>query len=138
MKPRRVLLFAVGTVLGVVALISSLPKASQPCPAVGYAYTGDLELTFSSTPESVAACLGDECVPQPVARNAEGKWLVPQSPPHLNPPVSVTSIHVDAIGTSGARIDRALPIETESTGEHPFGRECGGPFRFKPVQVTLD
>jgi len=44
---------------------------------------------------------------------------------------------VEAVAVSGGRIARELPIEAESTGEHPFGPECGGPFTFKPVQVTL-
>lgn len=63
--------------------------------------------------------------------------MVPQSPPYLTPPVSATSIYVEAAATTGARIALVLPIETESTGERPFGPDCGGPFRFKPVQVPL-
>jgi hypothetical protein len=62
---------------------------------------------------------------------------VPQPRPYLVPPVGVTSIYLAAVDPSGARIARALPIETASTGEHPSGPECGGPLRFKPVQVPL-
>jgi hypothetical protein len=73
-----------------------MPGVSQVCPAVGYAYVGDVELVFSTPPESVSACFGDECTPEQVERNPEGKWLVPQSPPYLIAPVSVTSkpVHV--------------------------------------------
>lgn len=141
MKPRGVALLALGVfaaVLGIVALLGGIPGVSRACPAVGYAYVGDVELAFSTPPESVAACFGDGCAPVQVVRDPEGKWLVPQSPPYLNPPVSVTSIYVEAASTTGARIARDLPIETESTGEHPFGPECGGPFTFKPAQVPLD
>lgn len=123
--------------LAVIALVGRMPWVGRACPAVGYAYVGDVELAFSTTPESVAVCFGDGCTPERVVRNAEGKWLVPQSPPYLNPPVSVTSIRVEAVAISGGRIARDLPIETESTGEHPFGPECGGPFRFKPVLVVF-
>lgn len=63
---------------------------------------------------------------------------MPQSPQYLIPPLSVTPIYVEAIATSGARIALNLPIETESTGELPYGPQCGGPFKFKPVQVPLD
>lgn len=110
---------------------------TRVCPAMGYAYVGDVELAISTEPESVAACFGDACTPVPVTKSAEGKWRVPQSPPYMTPPVSVTSIYVEAVASSGARTVRVLQIETESTGEHPFGPDCGGPFRFKPVQVPL-
>lgn len=140
MKLRGLPLLAAGVVVTVLAfavLLGRMSWVSRACPAVGYAYVGDVELAFSTPPESVAACFGVGCTPEPVARNPEGKWLVPQSPPYLNPPVSVTSIFVEAVATSGGRIASDLPIETESTGEHPFGPECGGPFRFKPVQVAF-
>lgn len=54
---------------------------------------------------------------------------------HLMPPVSVTSVFVDAVDSSGVRVARVLSIETLPSGEHPDGPECGGPVRFKPVQV---
>jgi len=114
-----------------------LPGVPAVFPAVGYAYTGPVELNFPTPPVSVAACFGEGCTPQPVTAAPDGKWLVPQSAPYLTPPVSVTSIYVEAVGVSGARIARVLQIETESTGEHPYGPQCGGPFTFKPVQVPL-
>lgn len=141
MNPRGIILIALGVLgaaLAIAALLGRTPGVGVVCPAVGYGYVGEVELAFSTPPESVAACFGDGCAPEQVARDPEGKWLVPQSPPYLTPPVSVTSIYVEAVATSGARIDRDLPIETESTGEHPFGPDCGGPFRFKPVQVPFD
>lgn len=140
MKRRGRLLLALGVVatgLALAALLGRMPEVSRVCPAMGWAYVGDVELAFSTPPESVAACFGVGCTPEPVARNPEGKWLVPQARPYLNPPVSVTSIYVEAVATSGGRIAQDLPIETESTGEYPFGPECGGPFRFKPVHVAF-
>jgi hypothetical protein len=140
MKPRGVLVLLAAAVVAAalaLALLGRMPGVSRACPAIGYAYVGDAELVFSSPPESVAACFGDGCAPRQLERNPEGKWLVPQSPPYLAPPVSVTSIYVEAVTMSGDRIARELPIETESTGEHPFGSDCGGPFTFKPVHVTL-
>jgi hypothetical protein len=140
MKPRGALLLVVtagAAVLGCALVVGGMAGADRACPAMGWAFVGDVELSFSTPPESVSACFGEGCTPGQVMKNAEGKWLVPQSPPYLTPPVSVTSIYVDASTTSGNRLTSALPIETESTGEYPFGRECGGPFRFKPVQVVL-
>ncbi|AOT04713.1 hypothetical protein ASPU41_16710 [Arthrobacter sp. U41] len=107
------------------------------CPAIGYAYVGDVELIFPQEPVSVAACFEEGCTPAAVTKNPDGKWLVPQSKPYLVPPVSVTSVYVETEASSGARIARALPIVTEPTGEYPYGRKCGGPVRFKPVQVPL-
>ena len=141
MKRRWALLLAVGSVVAVLAVIAviggvaHIPRAS---PAIGYAYTGPVELVFSTPPASVAACFGEGCVPEPVAQNDERKWLVPQSTPYLNEPVSVTSIQVEATAAIGGRTAVEVPVETESTGEHPFGVGCGGPFRFKPVQVTFN
>jgi hypothetical protein len=140
MKPRGILLLALGVLAAVLALVllfGRMPGVTGVCPAIGYAYVGEVELAFSTQPESVAACFGDGCTPEPVTQGADGKWLVPQSARYLTPPVSVRSIYVEAVATSGARVARILQIETESTGEHPFGPDCGGPFRFKPVRVPL-
>lgn len=131
-------LAAAGVCAAAVAAALLLGPGIEPtkaCPAIGYAYVGDVELVFAEEPASVAACFGDGCTPVSAAQNPDGKWLVPQSQPYLVPPVSVTSVYVEAFHRSGARIARMLPIETESTGEYPYGRECGGPFTFKPVQV---
>jgi hypothetical protein len=141
MKPRGIILFALAVLaaalLALTLLLGRMPGVPVACPAMGYANVGDVELAFSTEPESVAACFGEGCIPAPVTKSADGKWLVPQSAPYLTPPVSVTAIYVEAMTTSGARIARVLPIETESTGEHPYGPECGGPSRFKPVLVPL-
>jgi hypothetical protein len=138
MKRRWALLIAVGmvvAVLAVTAVIGGMSRDPRVCPAIGYGYTGPVELLFSTPPVSVAACFGEGCTPQAVAQNDERKWLVPQSAPYLNEPVSVTSIHVEATAAHGGRTAVDLPVETESTGEYPFGVGCGGPFRFKPVPV---
>jgi len=138
MKLRGLLLIALG-VLAVVVAVAVFVRGgvSTVCPAVGYAYTGDVELVFAHEPTSVAACFGEGCTPASVIRNPDGRWLVPQAGPYLAPPVSVTSVFVDAVDSSGVRVARVLPIETEPTGEHPDGPECGGPVRFMPVQVPL-
>ncbi len=136
MKRRRLFLIMLGTLFVVLtAALMSRGSGGTVCPASGYAYTGDVELGFASEPKTVAACFGENCTPAPVTKSPDGKWLVPQSAPYLVPPVSVTSVHVDVLDSSGARLARELPIEMEPTGEHPDGPECGGPFRFKPVKV---
>ncbi|MEE2570243.1 hypothetical protein V1638_12670 [Pseudarthrobacter sp. J64] len=139
MKPRGILLLATCLLAAVLVVIALSSNTSRICPAIGYAYTGDTELVFSSQPASVAACFGEGCQPQPVAANAEGRWLVPQAAPYLNraAPVSVVSIRVEAVAVSGGTVSADLPIETESTGEHPHGPMCGGPFVFKPVNVVF-
>lgn len=140
MKTRGLVLIGAGVVvtgLAIVLLIGHWPWESRVCPAIGYANTGSVELTFSTPPDTVSACFGDGCTPAPVARNGEGKWLVPQSSPYLDPPVGVTSIYLEAQTASHAQVAKTFPIETESTGEYPYGPDCGGPFRFKPVQVDF-
>ena len=136
MKLRGLLLIVLGVLAVVVALAVFIRGGvSAVCPAVGHIYTGDVELVFVQEPRSVSACFGEGCTPAPVTKSRDGRWLVPQSAPYLVPPVSVTSIFVDTVNSTGVRVARALQIETEPTGEHPDGLECGGPFRFKPVQV---
>ena len=141
MRLRGILLLAFGVVTAGLVLVAfmagRLPGVPAVCPAIGYAYPGPVELVFPTTPTSVAACFGGGCTPQPVSAGPDGKWLVPQSDPYLTPPASVTSISVEATDSSGARISRVLSVESESTGEHPYGPACGGPFRFKPVRVPL-
>lgn len=140
MKRRWALLVAIGIGVAVVTFIAvtgGMSRDPRVCPAIGYAYTGPVELVFSTSPASVAACFGEGCTSQVVVQNEERKWLVPQSAPYLSEPVSVTSIHVEATAAIGGRTAVDLPVETESTGEHPFGVGCGGPFRFKPVPVIF-
>lgn len=136
MKLRGLLLVVLGVLAVVLALAVFIRGGvSTVCPAVGHAYTGDVELVFVHEPRSVSACFGEGCTPAPVAKSRDGRWLVPQSAPYLVPPVSVTSVFVDVMDSSDVRVARVLAIETEPTGQHPDGPECGGPFRFKPVQV---
>jgi len=139
MKPRGLLLVALGVGAAVVALAWLLFSRTGRgvCPAIGYAYVGPVELQFSHEPTSVAACFEEDCTPAPVAKSPDGKWMVPQSAPYLVPPASVRTVYVEAALSSGSRIARTFPIETEPTGEYPYGRECGGPFRFTPVKVPL-
>jgi hypothetical protein len=138
MRYRWLLPIGLGAVAIVLVLVMfSRESGTRACPAIGYAYVGDVELVFSQEPESVAACFGEGCTPAVVSRSGNGRWMVPQSEPYLSPPASVTKVYVQASGSSGARISGPVPIETESTGEYPYGQECGGPFRFKPVQVPL-
>ena len=68
MKPRAVFVIAVGalaTVLAHAALIGFMPGVNRACPAIGYAYVGDVELAFSGQPESVSACLGRDALLSP-------------------------------------------------------------------------
>jgi hypothetical protein len=126
MKRRGLLLIVSGLLLSVLGVVMlSRGSDSTVCPANGYAYVGDVELVFAHEPASVAACFGESCAPAPVVKSPDGRWLVPQSAPYLAPPVSVTSVYVDVVGSSPARRARALPIETESTGEHPYGWRGG-------------
>ncbi|WP_157374973.1 hypothetical protein [Arthrobacter alpinus] len=137
MKSRVILLLTLGVGAAALALVLVAGRTPWACPAIGYAYVGEVELLFSAEPVSVAACFGDGCAPEAVTEDSDGKWWVPQSPPYLTTPVSVTSIYVEAVSASDSRIARVLQIETESTGNHPFALNCGGPFRFKPVHVPL-
>jgi hypothetical protein len=136
MKRRGIFLIMLGMLTAVLTAAVMGPRFDRVvCPATGYAFTGPVELVFAHEPASVAACLGEGCTPAPVAKSADGRWLVPQSAPYLAPTANAISVHLDAVDASDARVTRTLPVESESTGEYPDGPACGGPFRFKPVQV---
>ena len=139
MKSRGLLLVGLGIGAAVVALALLLfsRPGSGVCPAMGYAYVGPAELQFSHEPTSVPACFEEDCAPALVAKSPDGNWMVPQSAPNLVPPASVRTVYVEASLSSGSRIARTFPIETEPTGEYPYGRECGGPYRFMPVKVPI-
>lgn len=147
MKRRGLFLIMLGMLIVVVAVtLVSRGSRSTVCPATGCAYTGDVELAFPQETASVAACFGEGCTPAPVTRNADGKWLVPQSAPYLVSPVSVTSVlwtrwilQVPMLrarcrskrnrpGAPGrARLRRAFPIQ--ASGCALTGRSAsGGPF----------
>lgn len=109
MKPRGMLSVALGACAAVVALalvFGHTTDRSRVCPTIGYAYVGDVELSFNHEPASVAACFGEGCTRATVAKNPDGRWLVPQSLPYLVAPVSVTSINVEAASSSGVRHTR--------------------------------
>lgn len=139
MKRRGLVLTLLGAVaVALVLVMFSRGSGTTVCPAVGYAYVGDVELVFPQEPVLVAACFGEGCTPAAVTKSPDGKWLVPQSKPYLLSPVSVTTVYVEASASSGAPVARELPIVMEPTGEYPYGRGCGGPFRVTPVPVPLD
>src|SRR6478609_11545858 len=107
MKVRGLLLIVLGVLAGGLALVVFVRGGvSTVCPANGYAYVGDVELVFAHEPASVAACFGEGCTPAPVVKSPDGRWLVPQSAPYLAPPVSVTSVYVDVVDASRARVAR--------------------------------
>lgn len=141
-RGRAALAFGTLAILIIVAVIALRPQL--PCPTIGYAYVGDVELTFTSEQKSVAACFGDGCTPQPVNKGDDGKWSVPQRPPYLlSDPADpgaerqghITFIRVAVGADSNADSVEQLPVESESTGEKEFWHSCPGPSRFKPVHV---
>lgn len=140
-RGRAALAFGTLAILVIAAVIAMRPQL--PCPTIGYAYVGDVELMFTSEPKTVAACFGDGCTPQPVNKGDDGKWSVPQRPPHLlsGPDLGaetqghITFIRVAVGPHSNAGPVEQLPVESESTGEKEFWPSCPGPSRFKPVHV---
>jgi hypothetical protein len=76
MKSRGVILLVAGagaSALGTALAFGGVAGVDRACPAMGWAFVGDVELSFSTPPESVSACFGEGCTPVPVGTNAEGK-----------------------------------------------------------------
>lgn len=144
MRPSWTILPVVGVLGVIVTLIMVAVRPGIACPAVGYAYVGDVELEFSTEPDTVAACFGSECSPQSVMRSTDGKWAVPQSPPYLpqepvhpggQMPGNLTSIRVATVQHSDPALVRVLAIHSEPAEEGRFWSACPGPSRYMPVQV---
>lgn len=74
MGRRGLLLIGLGVFAVVLALVL-VARESGPtvCPAIGYAYAGDVELVFSEEPATVAACFGDGCTPATVTGSPDGR-----------------------------------------------------------------
>ncbi|WAH95241.1 hypothetical protein [Arthrobacter sp. MMS18-M83] len=76
MKLRGLLLIELAVLAIVLALAVFIRGGvSTICPAVGYPYTGDVELVFAHEPTWVAACFGEGCTPAKVTRHPDGRWL---------------------------------------------------------------
>lgn len=144
MKRRWKFVLAVGVFGVLIALVLVVVRPGLACPAVGYADLGDVELEFTSEPDSVAACFGYECTPQPVQRSDDGKWKVPQSYPYMPQdsdlhgnvrPGNVTAIRMMAARPSAAPIVSIMAIRSEPAEGGQFWSTCPGPTRYMPVQV---
>ena len=96
------LLGAVAVVLALVMF--SRGSGSTVCPAIGYAYVGDVELVFPQDPVSVAACFGEGCTAAAVTR-------------------SPAPISVAACAKSGSRSRRGSP----SSATPAFGGSTAAP-----------
>jgi hypothetical protein len=128
----------VGSVLTILPLAGCVPPGIA-CPAIGFVYVGPVLLDIDAAQVAdggVAACLGQECEPVPVARGDDGGWSVPQEPPYvgtdtigLNPAAGVRVVITDA---SGAIVrDRWSEIPSTSTSDG----FCPGPAEYGPVVV---
>ena len=125
---------------GVAASLSGCVVA---CPAIAYIYNGPAVLEFSepvASTTSVAACFGDACTPVDLAREDVQRWEVPQEDPFIRDGMddgSIQTVRVLVTDDRGRILsDKAyeIPVTVERRGV--FG-QCGGPFQFEPVSITL-
>lgn len=139
---RRVIGSAVNAAM-IAGVAISLSGCVVACPAIGYGYWGPAVLEFTapvSSSASIAACFGDGCTPADLARDDGQRWEVPQEAPYIGDGViggSVQSVRVVVTDDRGQTLsDQAyeIPVSVERTGV--FG-QCGGPFKFEPVRITL-
>ncbi|SDP83068.1 hypothetical protein SAMN04487914_1508 [Arthrobacter sp. ok909] len=107
------------------------------CPAVGFVNLGPVELDLSGLPAgtSVSACFGtgDRCDPVPVTRDGSGRWIVPQTPPFVQPdnaPVPLPRIRVVA-----AKPDQSISDHQYGIEHTPPRGGCDNSYALLPVEV---
>lgn len=107
------------------------------CPAVSFVNTNPVELDLSALPAgtTVSACFGvdDRCEPVPVTRGSDGRWMVPQKPPFLQPnnaPVPLPRISVVAVKPDQTISDHLYGIE-----HTPPRGGCDNSYDLIPVKV---
>jgi hypothetical protein len=109
----------------------------EVCPAAGFVNLGPVELDLSGLPAgtSVSACFGvsDRCEPVPVTKNSSGRWMVPQTPPFVQP--DNAAVPLLRIRVVAAKPDRSI-------SDHLYGIEhtaprggCDNGYDLVPVKV---
>ncbi|HZL05567.1 MAG TPA: hypothetical protein VFE45_09140, partial [Coriobacteriia bacterium] len=138
---KRVIVAGLTTGAAVFAIAVLFNGGLTPaCPAVGYADISPIKLRFdpSADVDSVAACFGRGCQPVVVARNDDSEWAVPQDDMYLQGASlgSVNEVTVVASSDGVALVNDVFEIGQERAGGGGVLRQCPGPMRYVPVQVS--
>ncbi|AXJ10262.1 hypothetical protein CFN17_12025 [Arthrobacter sp. PM3] len=119
-----------------VLTASGCTPAPLVCPAEGFVNLDPVRLDLSALPAvtSVSACFGpgDRCTPVPLTRDSSGRWMVPQTPPFVQPdnaPVPLPRIRV-VVKSDHDISDRLYGIE-----HTPPRGGCDNTYDLVPVKV---
>ncbi|OOP59267.1 hypothetical protein BMF89_21305 [Arthrobacter sp. SRS-W-1-2016] len=127
-----------GLWLTLLMLTLSVTGCTQKvCPAGGFVNLGPGELDLSGLPggTKVSARFGvnDRCEPVPVTKDSSGRWMVPQTPPFVQPDNAAAPL--PRIRVVAARPDRSI-------SDHLYGIEhtaprggCTNGYDLVPVKV---
>lgn len=136
------LLWILGASAVLVAVLAAtavlVPRA---CPAIGYVYTGPIELRSGTTAVQVSACFGADCEPAPVEPVESGRWLVPQEAPFLAVDADSAyvgqprQVRVVVTDPTGGTTDAVLAIPTRPRAGKVGGPQCPGPVEYLPVEL---
>lgn len=119
-------------------LLGSSGCTTNACPASGFVNLGPVELNLSALPAgtTVSACFGvnDRCTPVPVTRGTSGRFVVPQTPPFVQPdqaPIPLPRIRVVAAKPDQTMSDKLYGIE-----HTPPRGGCDNTYDLLPVNVS--
>jgi len=128
-----------GAAVGAIAVLFN-GGLTPACPPVGYADISPIELRIDPAmeAETVEACFGRDCQPVPLAADDDGAWSVPQAAQFLQgvEPGSVTEVKVIAESDDVTLVSDVFQVGQAGAEGGGFWRQCPGPVRYFPVQVS--
>ncbi|KQR25347.1 hypothetical protein [Microbacterium sp. Leaf151] len=135
----RIRAFAAAATLAASATLAGCVPPDVVCPAIMYINVGPV--VIEADPDlvgdgSLAACLGRDCDPAPVASAKPGVWNVPPEPPYapadndgVHPTEGVRVVIMDSAGETVR--DEWLPVPYVEDAPGP----CPSPFTLRPVVI---
>ncbi|GAA4032906.1 hypothetical protein GCM10023063_15330 [Arthrobacter methylotrophus] len=120
-----------------VVALSASGCTPAVCPAVGFVNLGPVELDLSGLPAgtSVSACFGvnDRCDQVKVVRDSNGRWMVPQATPFVQP--ENAAVPLFRIRVVAAKPDRSISDHLYGIEHTPPRGGCDNSYDLVPVKV---
>jgi len=136
MKRRLLLIVAA---LSATTMLSACAPLALACPAIGFVYDAPVALDVSPAvlgEGTIAACIGEGCVPAPLPVDSAGHAEMPQASPYqVGHAIGIqpgTTARVVISGVDGTVL-RDLEVEIPYTSA---GGSCPGPVTFHPVVIS--
>lgn len=118
-------------------VLSASGCTAEVCPAVGFVNLGPVELDLSglAAGTEVSACFGvnDRCDPVAVTRDSNGRLMVPQTPPFVQP--DNAAVPLLRIRVVAAKPDHSISDQLYGIDHTPPRGGCDNSYDLIPVKV---